>query len=135
MLRTNRSSMGRWMRSALLVALAAGGLACFPQGEGDAPHAPLTAAALDAVESAVAKLAAAGRWPEWDMRVEDDHLVFEVDVAETPVASACQEIGAAVRSSVGDTVEWSAELTRHGSFLSRCGTLDVVAAAPYPRRG
>ena len=129
----NRTRKGNIARSALLMGIAVGALACFPQAEG-APQKRLTVAALDAVDTALTQLAE-GRWPEWSMRVEGDRLAFEVDVAQTPVAAVCREIGAAVRRSLGDTVEWSAELTRGGTFLSRCGTWELAKSAPARRRG
>lgn len=115
----------------LLAGTVACGLACFPQKE-PSPRLRLTAETLDRIDADMERLAA-GRWPSWSMEVSSGLLAFHVDVADTPAAEACSGIGEVVRLA-GDDITWSAELTRGGQPLTRCGSLDLLAGGRHALR-
>jgi len=112
---------------SLVILAVAGATACFPRVE-DAPRLSISAEALDRIDAAVDELAE-GRWASWTMEVVGSKLAFQVEVAEASPADVCSGIGQAVRTA-GEGIAWSADLTRGGQPLTRCGTLDVLAKAP-----
>jgi len=97
----------------------------------------LTADVLDRIDAAM-EARAQGRWPSWSMEVDGGRLAFHVEVAQASAADVCSGIGEVV-SLAGDDIAWSADLTRDGQPLTRCGTLDLLArderAAPRKARG
>lgn len=119
-----RAQSRRNLIIAVLSLALAGGLACSHQVE-KTSRISITAEALDRIDAAVERLAQ-GRWPSWSMELASDRLAFQVEVAEISAAEVCSGIGEVVRG-VGDDIVWSADLTRDGRPLTRCGTLDVLA--------
>ena len=117
-------------RTRILVTLglaaAAGGLACQPAAEVDS-RTSITAEVLDRIDAAMEERAL-GRWASWSMEVTGRQLTFHVELAQASPADVCSGIGEVVRLA-GEGIAWSADLTREGQALTRCGTLALLARA------
>jgi hypothetical protein len=115
----------------LCIGFAAG---CLPTAEGGSRVA-FSAKTLDAIDAAMERLAA-GRWPSWSMEIDDGRLAFQVETrANRRAAGTCREIERVVRENAGNPVDWSAEITRGGRVVQRCGAVPAPTRRPRSRIG
>jgi hypothetical protein len=124
----HRNRMPSWRKILVTLGLVAagGGLACQPAADGVSGMS-ITAEVLDRIDAAMEERAF-GRWASWSMKVTGRQLAFQVELAEASAADVCSGIGEVVRLA-GDDIAWSADLTRDGQALTRCGTLSLLAHA------
>ncbi len=127
----NRVQPRRSILVILVMLAAAASQACVPRVETPS-RIPITAEVLDRIDAAMERRAL-GRWPSWSMKVTGGQIAFQVEVAQESAAEVCGGIREVVRL-VGDDIAWSADLTRDGQPLTRCGRLSLLARAERAAR-